>query len=109
MTCLAVHIIRPVLLWALHFIAVYALISASCAPRALLEIEITRATVAAITLLAGIAALAWAIGAANTVRRGSTETDARTLARGVLWTNAFSFLAILANLWPVAWMTGCSG
>ena len=47
-------IAKPVLLWALHFTAIYALISAACAPRALLEPAHLVTTAAVLTALAAM-------------------------------------------------------
>lgn len=110
MTRPILSITRPVLIWALHFIAVYALISGSCAPRGLLEADIARAAVATLTLLAGILVLAWTIGAMRVIRRHrGADTPANAHAHIAFWTSAIALLATLFNLWPVIFLSGCTG
>lgn len=57
MTGLTLRIFGPVLIWALHFIALYALISAACAPRGLIAADMVQALAALATGLAAILCL----------------------------------------------------
>lgn len=103
------HIARPITLWALHFIAIYALISGACAPRALFDVEIMRAVSAILTLAFVLVTLAWLIIGLRTLRRLADDAPERPLAVAVAWIAAISLLALLANLWPVAFLSGCTG
>lgn len=109
MNVLVVQVARPVTLWALHFVAVYALISAACAPRGLMEAETMRAAAAVMTLGVGLLALVWLIVAMRGLRRLPADGDARPMAVAVVWSAAISLMAILANLWPVATLATCTG
>ena len=104
-----IELTRPVILWALHFTALYALISAACAPRGLMEIETMRATAAVVTLGAAVLALAWLVVAMRGLRRIDDLAPGRPLAVAALWSAAISLMAILANLWPVATLASCTG
>lgn len=109
MTRSVLYIIGPVIAWSLHFIAIYALISAACAPRGLIEIDVMRAAAGLITLALSVGVLAWLVTAGRHVRRAAdTENDA-TLATAAWWCALISLLAIFANLWPIAWLTACTG
>lgn len=105
MTRASLSVFGPVLLWALHFSAVYALISASCAPRGLMEPDVMAATVALLTGIAGIGCLAFLIVA----RRQRRRENAMTMAQAAWWSALISFLAVMANAWPIAVLPGCTG
>jgi uncharacterized SAM-binding protein YcdF (DUF218 family) len=109
MTTLVFHIARPITLWALHFIAVYALISAACAPRELLDTQVMRAAAALVTLAVSVLVLAWLVGGLRTLRRTEEQDPNHPLALAAAWCAAISLLAILANLWPVATLSSCTG
>lgn len=109
MTRLSIHIARPVILWALHFAAVYALISAGCAARDLMDPAVLRATVAIVTLGVALVLLVWLIMAGRVRRSCDPARPEFTLAQTAWWVALISLLAVLANLWPVALMTTCSG
>lgn len=105
MTRTSFSVFAPVLIWALHFSAVYALISAACAPRGLLAPDVMAATVALLTGLAGIGCLAFLVVA----RRQRRHEDAQPLATAAWWSALISLLAVLANAWPIAILPGCTG
>lgn len=102
------QIARPVTLWSLHFIAVYALISAACAPRGLIEMELMRPAAALFTLVVSVVMLLWLVQAMR-LSRQSTDLDTRPLSRAVVWSVIISFIAILVNLWPIAALASCTG
>lgn len=103
------HVARPITLWALHFIAIYALISAACGPRALLDTDVMRAAVALLTLAAGLLALAWLVTARRRMNRLPADAPERPLAVAAAWAAAISLLAIIVDAWPVAFLTTCTG
>jgi hypothetical protein len=105
MTRASLSIFGPVLIWALHFSAVYALISAACAPRGLMAADLMAATVAILTGLAGIGCVAFLVMAQRLRRR----EDALSLAQAAWWSALISLLAVLANSWPIAILPGCTG
>ncbi len=96
----------PVLLWALHFSAIYTLLSAACAPRELLSIDMLRVTTALLTAGLAIATLALLVAAGRGLRRGAPDPS---MEQAAWWSALISFLAILANAWPVATLPGCTG
>lgn len=102
-------IAKPVLLWALHFTAIYALISAACAPRALLEPAHLVTTAAVLTALAAILQIIWMWRLASHGRRNSLGPDAFALQRAAWWSGLISLIATLANLTPVLILPGCHG
>ena len=109
MTARASHIARPAILWALHFIAIYALISAACAERALIGNETMVLLALGLTAAAALLALAWLILGVVSLRRMQPASPGRPLAVATVWTAAISLLAILADLWPVVAIPGCHG
>ncbi|WP_348657432.1 hypothetical protein [uncultured Sulfitobacter sp.] len=102
-------IAKPVLLWALHFATVYALVSAACAPRALLEPAHLVLTAAVLTALAAILQIIWMWRLASHGHRNSLGPDAFALQRAAWWTGLISLIATLANLTPVLILPGCHG
>lgn len=109
MTRLSLRIFGPVLIWSLHFATIYALISAACAPRGLLDIATMTAIAAVATGIGAIACLAFLMTATRALRRaGDTETAA-PLAQAARWSAVISLLAVLANSWPVAILGSCVG
>ena len=109
MNALVLHVARPITLWALHFIAIYALISAACAPRAVLETDVMRAAAALATLVAGLVVMTWLVTARRRLKRLAPEARERPLAVAAVWSAAISLMAIIADSWPVAFLTNCSG
>lgn len=109
MNRMILHIARPVTLWSLHFIAIYALISAACAPRGVLDVEMMRVLAALGTLATLIFMLVWLVQATRRYRQTPETADERPLVVATLWSVAISLIAILANLWPVALLSTCSG
>jgi len=108
MNTLVFHVARPVTLWALHFITVYALISGGCGPRALMTPDMLRVTISLVTLGAGIIAL-WFVIAAQRRRRGDLNDMEIALANAAWWSAVISLVAILFNAMPVALLTSCTG
>lgn len=102
-------IAKPVLLWALHFTAIYALISAACAPRALLEPADLLLTTAVLTAFAAILQVIWMWRVSSHGRRSNLGSDALALQRAAWWTGLISLIATLANLTPVLILPGCHG
>jgi len=109
MTRLVFQIARPVTLWSLHFIAIYALISAACAPRGLLEIDLMRAIAVLATLAAIVPLVVWLLQARRRVREIPPKAEPHALATAVFWSALISLAAILANLAPVAFLSSCGG
>jgi hypothetical protein len=114
MTRSTLRIFAPVLIWALHFSALYALISAACAPRGLIGVDLMAALAAILTGVAAIACLALLLvsGRAWRRRRGDAATAAAQslpLEQAAWWTALISLLSVLANVWPVATLPGCAG
>lgn len=103
------RIVRPVTLWGLHFIAVYALISATCAPRELLDGETLRLVAGTLTVAAAFLSMIWLFNGFRRLNRLSDDASDRPLAVAAFWTALISLLAMLGNLWPVFGLAGCSG
>lgn len=98
----ALRIAGPGLVWAVHFIAVYALISAACAPRALIPLETMRAMGLVVTVVAvAVAGLGFVLAG-----RGH---PAPGMARAGRWAALISVLAIGANAVPLAFTVSCGG
>lgn len=111
MTRLTLRIFGPVLIWALHFAGIYAMISAACAPRAVMDAD-TLVAVAAIATGAGaIGCLVFLMTAGRARRRAddATRAEAVPLSQAAWWSALISLLAVLANAWPVATLSGCTG
>ncbi|WP_375257306.1 hypothetical protein [Citreimonas sp.] len=106
---MALHIARPVILWAVHFTAIYALISAACAPRGLLDPDVTRAAATFLTLATGLLMLVWLVRAGRLCGQLDPDEPRWTLAQASWWTVVITLFAIVANLWPIAMMGNCTG
>ncbi|SDG38635.1 hypothetical protein [Sulfitobacter delicatus] len=106
---LTLGIAKPVLLWALHFATMYALISAACAPRALLSPEHLVLTAVAITVVFVVLQIIWMWSAHSKGRRPGLTPDAFALARAAWWSGLISLIATIANLTPVLILPGCHG
>ncbi|MEX3316943.1 hypothetical protein [Sulfitobacter sp. PS-8MA] len=106
---LTLGIAKPVLLWALHFAAIYALISAACAPRALLSQDQLLMVSVIATVAVVILQIIWMWGAHSQGRRPGLTPDAFALARAAWWAGLISLIASLANLSPVLILPGCHG
>ncbi len=89
----------PALAWTVHFIAVYALISAACAPRDLIDMPMLVFLGAGITLICGVIALWPAI-------RPPSEDGLRWAVR--LGATIF-LLAILTEALPLFYFSSCGG
>lgn len=105
MTSTVLRAAAPVVIWALHFIALYALISAACAPRGLIAAESLAVITALVTAVAAIATLALLVIAGRSLRRARDPG----MEQAAWWSALISLLAILANTWPVASLPGCTG
>ena len=102
-------IAKPVLLWALHFAAIYALISAACAPRALLASEHLVIAATVLTASAAVLQIFWMWGASHRRSRTRLTKDDFALLRAGWWSGLISLIAIFANLTPVLILPGCHG
>ena len=102
-------IATPVILWALHFIAIYALISAACAPRQLLHHDAMFATASLATGAIAIGILTFLVLSARGLRRSAKDSPERPLAQAAWWTALISLLAVFANVWPILTIGNCSG
>lgn len=109
MNALVFHIARPVTLWGLHFIAIYGLISATCAPRGLLDGDTLRLVAGTLTLVAALFAVTWLVTGLRRLNRLPGEAPDRPLAVAAFWAAVISLVAMLGNLWPVFGLAGCSG
>ncbi len=109
MTALSLQILRPPIVWALHFIAVYALISAACAPRGLLSPDLARIAAGGLTLTLALLLAAWMVQARRRRSRLDAADPDMSLAIAAWWSAQISLLAVRANLWPLAVMTHCTG
>ncbi|SOE17152.1 hypothetical protein SAMN05877838_2043 [Hoeflea halophila] len=109
MTRLTYAIAKPVLLWALHFALIYALISAACAPRALLTQEVLVVTAAVLTLTAATLQIFWLWRTSSNGDSEPQSSDELLLRRAAWWTALISLIATLANLMPVLILPGCQG
>lgn len=89
-------IARPTLAWTLHFIFVYAALSAACADRAV--------TNYGTAFVAIIIATVVALGAAGLGLFSRSRSPFHSAAR---WTTVIALLAILFNLAPVLLLTDC--
>ncbi|MDX5402157.1 MAG: hypothetical protein LPK02_08155 [Rhodobacterales bacterium] len=109
MTRMFLLILQPVILWALHFIAVYALISAACGPRALLDPAMLKVITALVTLIPAVLLLIGLIAAGRRRRRIDAATPEATLAAAAYWSAAIALLAVIVNVTPVAVLSSCTG
>jgi len=109
MTALAYHIWRPAVVWALHFTTIYALISAACAPRALLEVQTAQMLALAATLGAAALVLFWVGTGMRNLSRLPKDAPERSLAQAAVWAATISLVAILIDLWPMATLSSCAG
>jgi len=89
-------IARPALIWAAHFIFVYAAISAACADRALFGFGALHVAVLIVTVLA-------VIGAGYSIFRSGTD-DLRRSAR---WSGIISVAAIMFSAAPLILLDSC--
>ncbi len=90
-------IARPVLTWTVHFIFVYAALSAACAERAVFSYPVTSTAIGIATVIALIVA-GWSLVG----RRQHTEFH--IAAR---WTTIISMVAIVFSATPVILLDGC--
>lgn len=102
-------IARPITIWALHFIAVYALISAACGPRALMTPEMLRAVVSLVTLIPALLLVVFLIRAKRHQRRLPPDAPAAPLAGAAFWATLIALLAVVVNVTPVAMLGSCAG
>ncbi len=89
-------IARPTLAWTLHFIFVYAALSAACGERAVF-------TYATVLIAIGIATLVALIVAGWSLFR-SSDSEFNIAAR---WTTIISLVAIVFSTSPVLLLDGC--
>lgn len=108
MTRSVARIAAPVLVWALHFVAVYGLVSAACGPRGLLGPDTLRAVASLVTAVPAVLCVVLLLAAARGRRRWTDPAEAN-LNQAAWWAAAIAVLAILANAAPVALLETCSG
>lgn len=94
-----VAITRPGLAWAVHFIAVYALVSASCAARAMIDYPTLLIAVGAATVVA-LALCLWS------VVLGPRGGD---LGRAAFWSGLIFSFATFADTAFLFLVPGCGG
>lgn len=93
---------NPPTIWALHFIAIYAGVSAACAPHAPFGYGVLAIATAATTVLALLAVgYVW-----GRMRRGAAHDCA--LAVAAKWSAAISAVAILFSAAPVFLIQHCN-
>ncbi|ABV95618.1 hypothetical protein Dshi_3890 (plasmid) [Dinoroseobacter shibae DFL 12 = DSM 16493] len=109
MTTNLFRIATPITLWAIHFIAIYALISAACSPRGLLGPDTMAAVAALVTGTIAVAILVLLILSGRGMRRVGPDGPELPLAQAAWWSALISFLAVLANVWPILRVSGCTG
>jgi hypothetical protein len=89
----------PAIAWTVHFIAVYALISASCAPRALLDQTMLGLSVLAVTAVGLLFAL-WPL---------VLPPAGESLTRSIRWGGFIFALAIVFQALPLVFYSSCGG
>lgn len=94
-------VIRPGIVWAVHFTAIYALISAACAPRALLDHGALLLSGGLVT----VAALVLCLLPVVFPRRSGP----RDMIRAAFWSGLIFALAVLANAGALFFFQGCGG
>ena len=92
-------LVIPAVAWAVHFIAIYALISAACAPRGVIDVPLMFVLGIVATVICGIAAL-WPIVLPP---HGDRLTNAVRVNGGIF------LLAILFDVLPLIYSSGCGG
>jgi hypothetical protein len=91
----------PPLIWGVHFLAVYGLGSAACAPRGLMALDAARLSMAG----AGLVGLVL-IGASYGVLRPRGGA-APNLSRAAFWSALISALAVAVQTAPAAFFASC--
>lgn len=94
-------VVGPGIVWAGHFIAIYALISAACAPRRLLDHAAVLSLGAGATVLALILCLLPAVFAR---RSGTAE-----MRRAAFWSGVIFAMAVAAAAAALLFFPGCGG
>lgn len=93
------RIVGPGGVWTLHFIAVYALISAACAPRQLLQPDALLLGIAAVTVVSLSLCL---LRVVLPYRRDPPE-----IRRAAFWSGLIFGLAVLANSASFLFLQNC--
>jgi hypothetical protein len=99
-TRLLLGLAGPPVVWAAHFIAVYAVISAACAPRGMLDPALSGLLVLALTAICLPLSL-WPFW-------GSATRASEEMTRAIRWLSAISAAAILFDALPFVLVVGCS-
>jgi hypothetical protein len=92
-------LVMPAVAWTVHFIAVYTLISASCAPRALLDQTMLGLSVLAVTAVGLLLAL-WPV---------ALPPGGASLTRSIRWAGLIFALAIVFQALPLVFYSSCGG
>lgn len=94
-------IVGPGLVWAAHFIVVYALISAACAARGLISFQSAQNWSAVLTAIACALCLSTVI-----LRPRAAGHD---MARAALWSGLIFALAVIVNAGAFMFLNSCGG
>lgn len=92
----------PILTWAVHFIVLYALVSAACAPRMLMPVPVMQVA----TWIATVAAV---VVAGVPVLFTGRQEGAGAMRPAILLTVLISVIAILADALAFAFFATCGG
>ncbi|SFQ97113.1 hypothetical protein [Poseidonocella sedimentorum] len=94
-------VIGPGIVWAVHFTTVYALISAACAPRDLIDYPGL--------LLSGGLATVFALGLCLLPVLCPPRAGPPELIRAAFWSGLIFSLAVLANAGALVFFQSCGG
>lgn len=94
-------VVGPGIVWAVHFVAIYALISAACAPRHLLD--------HGAVLMAGGAATALSLALCLLPVAVPPRSAPHDLIRAAFWSGLIFAVAVLANAGALLFFQGCGG
>ncbi|WP_306118852.1 MULTISPECIES: hypothetical protein [unclassified Roseitalea] len=98
----AIALAAPITIWAVHFIALYGLISASCGPRMLMPIAVMQMTTFIVTVVA-------LIGAGLPLIRVPVRHQGDDLATAIRVCALISVIAIIANALSFPFFSSCGG
>lgn len=105
---MALHVARPVVLWAFHFMAIQALVASACAPDGTFGSGGLRLAAGSLTLGAALLALFWLVSGLRRAHRLPANAPQRSLAVMAVRTAGVSIAAVLADLWPVFVLADCT-
>lgn len=99
-----IAIVRPGLVWAVHFIAIYGLVSAACAARMMIAHPTLAIAGAAVTVIA-VGLCLWSIVAPPS-SGNDEDTDLKPAA---FWSGLVFALATLVNVSALFFFQSCGG